>query len=212
MINGTVIILALFFLFIAAVVYLKYQKRLFLLQNAPRSGKNIIAFGDSLIAGHGASPGKDLVSLLSAEIHRPIINAGHGGDTTARALERLEKDVLERNPRLVIILLGGNDARYGVPPEETFRNLSCIIDKIRERGSAVLLLGIRGGIIFDRYRGHFHHLAKTKNIPFVPDIYKGIFIEPKLKSDFIHPNDEGYRLMAQKVAPVLKELVHTYFN
>ena len=208
---GTVLILALFALFILSAVYLKYHHRKFIERNSPRSGKNIIAFGDSLIEGRGASPGKGLVSRLSGEIHRPIINAGHGGDTTARALERLENDVLKRDPRLVIVLLGGNDARHGISQEETFRNLSRIIDKIRERGSAVLLLGIRGGIFIDHYRGRFHHLAKDKDIPFVRDVYRGIFIEPNLKSDFIHPNDEGYRLMAHSVAPALKELVHAYF-
>lgn len=211
MTTGTIVMLFFFAAAVASLAYIKYHHRKFLERNAPSSGKNIIALGDSLIKGTGASPGKDFISILAKKIRRPIINVGRGGDTTTTALERLEKDVLTQNPRIVILLLGGNDVRKGIPREETFRNLSLIIDKIRAEGAVVLLLGVRGGILIDHFRWHFRHLAQKKDIPFVPDVYRGIFIEPDLKRDFLHPNDEGYKLMAERVAPTLKELVRTYY-
>lgn len=211
MTTGTLTILIFFAVFTVSVVYLFYQKRNFLKRNSPRSGENIIAFGDSLIKGVGSSPGKDFISILAKKIRRPILNVGRSGDTTAAALERLEKDVLTKSPRIVIVLLGGNDVRKDIPREETFRNLSLMVDKIRRQGAAVLLLGVRGGILIDHFRWHFRHLAHKKDVPFVPDVYRGIFIEPGLKHDFLHPNDEGYKLMAERVTPTLRELVKAYY-
>lgn len=207
---GTLAISILLAAFAVSIVYLRYHHKKFLERNAPRSGENIIAFGDSLIKGVGASLGKDFISLLAKKIRRPIINVGKSGDTTASALKRLQKDVLAKNPKIVIILFGGNDIRKGIPRRATFQNLALIIDKIREHGSTVLLLGIRGGILFDYFRWYFWQLAKEKDIPYVPDVYSGIFIEPDLKYDFLHPNNEGYKLMAERVAPTLEELVKAY--
>ena len=53
------------------------------------AGQRIIAFGDSLTFGTGASGGMDYPSQLSKMITRPVINAGRPGDTTASALQRL---------------------------------------------------------------------------------------------------------------------------
>jgi len=66
-------------------------------------GEKIICFGDSLTHGTGASRGKDYPSQLSKMISRPVINAGVPGDTTARALQRLERDVLSYSPDLVLV-------------------------------------------------------------------------------------------------------------
>ena len=66
----------------------------------------IICFGDSLTFGTGAAPGMDYPSQLSKMIAKPTINAGVPGDTTARALKRLQRDVLSRSPDMVLITLG----------------------------------------------------------------------------------------------------------
>jgi lysophospholipase L1-like esterase len=47
-------------------------------------------------------------------ISRPVINAGVPGDTTARAMQRLERDVLAYAPDIVLVTLGGNDLKNGV--------------------------------------------------------------------------------------------------
>ena len=75
----------------------------------PTTGQSIIAFGDSLVEGRGATPGNDFVAVLSRRLGVPIINAGRSGDTAGAALSRLDHAVLARSPRVVIVLLGGND-------------------------------------------------------------------------------------------------------
>src|SRR3989338_6474490 len=74
-------------------------------RNYPSSCADIVAFGDSLVVGVDASPGRDFVSLLSQQIRQPIVNLGVSGDTTAGGLARLsELDAYE--PKVVIVLLG----------------------------------------------------------------------------------------------------------
>ncbi len=173
----------------------------------PTSGSNIIAFGDSLVAGRGATDGHDFVSVLSGRIGVPIINAGRNGDTAGSALERLDEDVLARNPRVVIVLLGGNDFIRRVPTEETFDSLTTIVERIRRRGSAVVLVGLSVGFFTDSYGERFEALARRASAGLVPDILGDIRGHPDRMSDAIHPNDAGYRMIADRIEPVLRDLL-----
>ncbi|MDA2935043.1 GDSL-type esterase/lipase family protein [Acidobacteria bacterium AH-259-D05] len=173
----------------------------------PTAGQNIIAFGDSLVAGYGASPGNVFVSILSARLGHPIVNAGRNGDTTQSGLERLEKDVLSQDPRIVILLLGGNDALRKVPVNETFDRLADMIDQIHGTGAAVILVGVRGSLFGDKYEDEFEALAETKQVNYVPDILSGILGHPSLMADAIHPNNDGNLLMADRLEPVLRALL-----
>src|SRR3989338_9885010 len=94
--------------------------------NYPPRGGGIVAFGDSLVFGVGATEGHDFVSLLGGMIGEPIENLGVSGDTTLSGLARLDK-VVEKHPRIVLLLLGGNDYLRKISREETFRNLETII-------------------------------------------------------------------------------------
>ena len=123
------------------------------------------------------------------------------------ALERLEEDVLSKNPDIVLVLLGGNDYLKGVIKAETFKNLSLIIDRIQENGAAVALLGIQGGLFQDDYRGDFTRLAREKEAVYIPNILKGIIGRTDLLSDSVHPNDKGYKIIADRVGIVLQDLL-----
>ena len=80
----------------------------------------IVAFGDSLVEGIGASNANDWVSILSDRYACPILNKGKKEDTTRSAQARLDRDVLRHDPSLVILLLGGNDIICRIPKKETF--------------------------------------------------------------------------------------------
>lgn len=173
----------------------------------PTAGQNIIAFGDSLVVGFGASHGNGFVAILSNRLGRPIVNAGRNGDTTQTGLERLEQDVLSQDPRIVLLLLGGNDALRKVAVEETFDRLATMIDRIHQTGAAVVLVGVRGSLFGDRYEHAFEALAEAKQVNYVPDILRGIFGHPSLMGDAIHPNNDGNLLMADRLESVLRELL-----
>ncbi len=173
----------------------------------PTAGARIIAFGDSLVEGVGATAGHDFVSVLSKRLGIPIINAGRRGDTTASALARLDEAVLSRSPRVVIVLLGGNDFLRRVPRETTFENLGTIGRRIREQGAAVVLVGVKVGLFSDSYGSEYERLARAMSAGVVPDILDGIFGHSARMSDGVHPNDRGYEMMADRLEPVLRDLV-----
>jgi lysophospholipase L1-like esterase len=172
----------------------------------PTSGQSIIAFGDSLVAGRGADASQDFVSVLARRLNVPIINAGRSGDTTSAALMRLDRDVLALNPRIVIVLLGGNDYLRRVPTAETFANLDTIVTRIRQRGAAVVLVGVGVGLIGDPYRAEYEALAQRTAAGLVPDILDGIIGHADLMSDSIHPNARGYAMFADRLEPTLRDL------
>ena len=176
--------------------------------NIDSQGTNIICFGDSLTFGHNVDAQDNYPSLLSNMLARPTINAGRGGDTVAAALKRLEKDVLENDPLLVIVILGANDFLQGIPKQETFNNLKDIIRRIKSEGAMVALGQIGPFKMYD-YKKDYKKLAEAENVLLIKNILGGIFGHPDLMSDSIHPNSKGYVKMAEKVykaiLPILEE-------
>ena len=168
----------------------------------------IIFLGDSLTEGIGSLEGNDYPSLVSKELNlEDVINAGVSGDTTEDALKRLQADVLDKNPSLVIVLLGGNDFLTRVSVEETIINLDKIVKRISNTNSAVVLVHIKTNPLNDKYRGEAKKIAKKYQASFVTDVMDEILGNPKLMSDQIHPNAEGYKIMAERISPAVKKLL-----
>lgn len=69
-----------------------------------------------------------------------VVNRGIGGDTSAGALKRLQGDVLDERPDVVVILLGGNDAGQKRPQAAVKADLETIVRKVKGAGARVLLL------------------------------------------------------------------------
>ena len=176
--------------------------------NRDSKGTTIVCFGDSLTAGFGAEEGKDYPSIVRAKVDITVINAGMSGDTTADGLRRLETDVLQHDPKVVIITLGANDFLRRIDKEETLRNMATIFDRIRERGAMVVWATVNTSLWGDVYGGDFKRLAREKQVLLIPNVLKDILFDPRYKYDQIHPNSDGYRLMAeriyQRVKPLLK--------
>ncbi len=174
--------------------------------NYPPKNQKVVAFGDSLIEGVGGTEGNDFVSVAGRRLGVVIVNKGKGGDTTESALTRVG-DVLVEEPGIVIVLLGGNDALRRIPKKDTFENLSIIIERFQDAGVVVVLLGVRGGILNDGYEGDYHALAKKYHTAYVSNILDGLIGNSKYMYDGIHPNDAGYSIIADRVAPVLQKVM-----
>jgi lysophospholipase L1-like esterase len=165
-------------------------------KNPRPAGENIICFGDSLTYGTGASQGMDYPSQLSRRIGRPVINAGIPGDTTSTALARLERDVLERSPRIVLITLGGNDLKNRQDRDRAFRNLKAIITSMQAQGALVIVGGLDVPVWGRGFQEQYRKVSEETGAVLVPDVLKGLLGNPEKMSDAIHPNDTGYGIMA----------------
>jgi len=170
------------------------------IKNKHNQGQYIICFGDSITSGEGAESAASYPEVLGQLITtKAVINAGVSGDTTAAALKRLKKDVLERKPFLVIIELGGNDFLQQVPQNETLKNLEAMIIAIQAEGAAVALCDLGRGIYMPDYAAAYRRLARKTKALFIPDLLRGVINNPQLRSDHIHPNRAGYYLIARRI-------------
>src|SRR3989338_8441602 len=121
---------------ILAVWYSFFRSGAAEITNYPSVGTDIVAFGDSLVAGTGATEGRGFVSLLSTAIGQPVINLGVPGNTTQDGFARMS-ELNAYKPKVVLLLLGGNDYLKRIPQEQTFANLAAIIKDIQSRGAIV---------------------------------------------------------------------------
>ena len=183
--------------------------------------KRILFFGDSLTAGYGlANVSLDsLPALLQHKINQyqlsyHITNAGISGDTTAGGLQRI--DLLLQQPVDVFVLeLGANDILRGISPKTSLKNLQGIVDKVKAKHpeAKLLLLGMQlpawiPGLVVSEFRGIFRQLADANGMTLVPFFLDGVAGVKHLNlQDGIHPTAAGYKVIAERIWPVLKVLL-----
>lgn len=184
----------------------------FFLRNSPvekiaKEGP-VIFFGNSLTVGVGAGKGQNFPTLIAAELNLTnVINAGIPGDTTKTALNRLQRDVLDADPSIVVVELSGNDFLRRVPRDTTINNLDSIVRQIRKIGSRVVLIHIKFPRNNGDYEKGFQEIAKKYDAALVRNVLGGVIGNPSLMADNIHPNAAGYKIMAEKIAKVIKPLI-----
>jgi len=166
-------------------------------------GAVVLAFGDSLTHGTGAPAGQSYPDVLRDLLGRPIINLGVPGELSSAGLKRLPDILDEHNPALVILCHGGNDFLRRIDKEETIRNLKAMIEMIRARGADVVLVGVpKLGFGLDVPK-FYATIAEEQDIPFEGEILVDLLGDNSMKSDTIHPNATGYRLMAEAIHEVI---------
>jgi lysophospholipase L1-like esterase len=168
-------------------------------------GDVVLAFGDSLTYGTGATPETSYPAVLSQLIGRNVVRAGVPGEVTAQGLVRLPAVLEEVNPRLVLLCLGGNDMLRRGDPGETAENLRAMVRLIRERGADVVLIAVPEPKLLGDPPPFYAAIAGEFGVPVETGVIKEVLYSARLKSDPIHPNAEGYREMATAVARLLKQ-------
>jgi len=157
-----------------------------------------------LTQGEGADKGHDYPSVLGRMVQIPVINAGILGNTTREELERLPRDVLRLNPQMVIITQRANDLMLGIPKEETLRNIELMIDLIQRQKAIAVLVTFEPDNLTGYYFKEFQELARDKQAVLIADVIDDVEIDPKYMHDRVHPNNEGYKLVAQRVYAKIK--------
>ncbi len=165
----------------------------------------IVAFGDSLTHGTGASDDTAYPAVLASLTGRTVINAGVPGDTTASGLQRLPGVLAEYRPRLVLLCLGGNDMLRKQPEAATENNLRLLVRTIRASGAEVVLIGVPEPKLFGGTPDFYARIARDMRLPLEDDVFDAVLKDNRLKADPIHANAEGYRMVAERLAEFLRE-------
>jgi acyl-CoA thioesterase I len=165
----------------------------------------IVAFGDSLTHGTGASRDTAYPAVLASLTGRTVINAGVPGDTTTSALQRLPAVLAEHQPRLVLLCLGGNDMLRKQPEAATENNLRLLVQTIRASGAEVMLIAVPQPTLFGGAPDFYARVAKDMQLPLEADIFNAVLKDNRLKADPIHANAAGYRVVAERLAEFLRD-------
>ena len=188
---------------------------------AAAGSRLIVVVGDSLSAEYGLARGSGWVALLEQRLAREhidvtVVNASISGDTTAGGLARLPALLRERKPGLVVIELGANDARRGLPIETTRANLLEMARLAKAAGAKVLIVGMQlppnyGRAYGDRFAAMFAEVARSQGAALVPFMLKGVADVPEAESMFqadrIHPLASAHPTILANVWPVLAPLL-----
>ena len=172
----------------------------------------VVCLGDSLTAG--MPPHGSYASTLRKLITLPVVNLGQDGITSADALAKLPA-VIEANPQVVVVELGGHDFLKGHGRVATQANIERIIEACRAVGAEVILVEIPRGLISDPYGGMERQLARRHDLELVSDTavrklillsrYTPLGARPawRLSDDGLHPNAQGNRVLAEAVTDAL---------
>jgi lysophospholipase L1-like esterase len=174
------------------------------LEPLPRDA-TILAFGDSLTAGVGATVDTSYPAVLEELTGRRVINAGVSGETTDKGLQRLPRELDMAAPDLVIIIEGGNDLLQGRNSSAIKANIRKMIELSKSRGIQVVLIGIPARKLFSNSAPFYAELAEEFQLVFDGTLIGSLQRSPSLKSDYVHFNAKGYRAMAESVYELLKE-------
>ena len=165
----------------------------------------IVAFGDSLTYGTGATASESYPAVLTQLIGRKVVRSGVPGEVTAQGLARLPQVIAEHSPALMIVCLGGNDMLRRGDEAQIKKNLAEIIRTIRGRGISVVLVGVPKPSLITSAPAFYAELAKEFDIPYEGKVVTDVMYQLELKADPIHPNGKGYRRMAEAIAQLLKQ-------
>lgn len=176
------------------------------------AGSTVIAFGDSITSGTGASPGQDFPTHLSARSGWHIVNAGVPGDMARDAGARLGPLLDQHQPVAVLVELGGNDFLRQRAESAVKEDLRGIVNTVRGAGALPVLVAVPRlsmlratvGALSDS--AIYAELAAEEGVPLIAGALSDVLSDEALRADPIHPNAEGYRRLAAELAGALESL------
>lgn len=165
----------------------------------------ILAFGDSLTYGTGAGQSHSYPARLENLTGIEVINAGVPGEISSEGLSRLPRLLTEHQPDLVILCHGGNDLLRKRNKTRLGQNLREMIELIQQSGAEVVMIAVPQPTLTMRVPAIYEQLADKYDVPLNQSVIRDILQDNQLKSDPIHPNKQGYRLMATAIHELLLE-------
>ncbi len=218
------------FIFIGAIVFMSFIRD-------TRKNKRVIFFGDS-ITEQGAKPGgyislmKDMLAQQGINNY-DLIGAGIGGNKVYDLYLRMQEDVIQQSPDIVVIWVGVNDVWHksmfgtGTDADKFEKIYRAIIKELQSNNIKVVLItpttiGEKSDYTnpqdgdLNKYAQIIRNIAKDLNLPLV-DLH-AIFHTYEVNNntanadkgiltvDGVHLNDAGNKLTATEIWKVLKDV------
>lgn len=184
---------------------------------------HILFIGDSLTAGYGVPPEKSYPSLVSERFKQlglsvKVTNSSVSGSTSASGPGRV-KWALKAKPNIIVLALGANDGLRGLSTQNLQVNLEKSIKILSEGKVITVLAGIQvpnnyGSEYQESFNSVFKNLkSKYSHIHLIPFLLEGVAKKPNLNlPDGIHPNEQGYEVIASEMfkhlLPLVKKVSH----
>ena len=151
------------------------------------AGSTVIALGDSLTYGYGASTETAYADVLA----------------------RVE-DITKQSPDLVLLGVGGNDVLQRIKPDTTRANIERTVDNLHSANIDVVLIAepyLSASALFGKVSDNplYEEVADEKDIPLYSNGWSAVLSDDTLKSDRIHANAIGYRQFAEGLHDYLQE-------
>ena len=167
-------------------------------------GSTVLALGDSLTFGTGASTETSYPAVLAGLTGWNVVNAGVPGDTSAQALARLPALLAEHQPKLVIVSIGGNDFLRKLPESDTRTHVHAICKQALAAGAQVLLVAVPRATVaaaLGQMTDHalYAEVAEDLKIPLQREAWGEVLAQPDLRANTVHANARGYAQFARSV-------------
>lgn len=174
------------------------------------AGAGVLALGDSLTSGVGASPDAAYPAVLQGLTEWKVVNAGVSGDTSAQALTRLPALLQTHQPALVIVSIGGNDFLRRQNASTTRTHVRQICTDAQASGAQVLLVAVPELSLMaaaGRLSDHpmYEELADELKIPLHRKGWSTVLANERLRADTVHANAAGYAQFVQGLVGTLKD-------
>lgn len=172
----------------------------------------LICAGDSLTSGVDfKSDAQTYVAALRRSLPGPVLNAGRANDRVGDLHRRLERDVLSKQPRGVLLFIGGNDYLDGTPRREFAETLDQVAERIAASGARLVIVEVPTGIVWDPYAGIYRKVAHRHGARLVPESQLRIwfsvellardYLREPLTIDGIHLSPAGAKRVAKWLLP-----------
>ena len=154
------------------------------------------------------------------------IDKGISGQNTTQMLSRFKKDVVDLNPKVVVIMGGTNDLAQGVSKETIVANISAMAEMADAAGIKVVLCSVtpnndnysklspknKGGHIVT-LNGMIQSYASSKGFVYC-DYWSALVADDNLSMkeeyrlyDNLHPGPKGYDVMEPIIKPIINSLL-----
>jgi lysophospholipase L1-like esterase len=180
----------------------------------------IVAFGSSSTAGYGtSSPEFTYPNRLAAQLHRKyptaditIINRGHGGDDAPEMMQRLQTEVIDMHPDMVIWQVGTNAVLRNLDPDATVQLVQDGVARIQATGADVVLVDPQYSPAVTEHQenaskmvkllgrvGQLRHIGVFPRFEVMRQWHENqaLPIDSFVIADGLHMNDWGYACFAQ---------------